>query len=167
VVKDEKRGVALLEDAAMVKGHPGAQCNLGHMYRGGEGGLTEDHVRAAELFTMAAEQGDAEAQHSLAAMHMSREGGLDPLDQARVMSLLTQAAEGGEADAQFRLGFILTNTDLNYDARRRAKGVALWEQAAAQGHATAKEMLAQYDANVEALTLILTRRLSLTNSLEM
>jgi len=28
-------------------------------------------------------------------------------------------------------------------------------------------MLAQYDANVEALTLILTRRLSLTNSLEM
>ena len=50
---------------AAKRGHAGAQYYLGQSYRQGELGLTQSSERAIEYYTLAAEQGLAEAQYNL------------------------------------------------------------------------------------------------------
>jgi len=60
-----------------------------------------DYVTAARQFREAAEQGDAEAQHSLALLYSSGKG--VPQDDAEAMKWYTKAAEQGYAYAQYNL----------------------------------------------------------------
>ncbi|MDR2365703.1 MAG: sel1 repeat family protein, partial [Zoogloeaceae bacterium] len=54
---------------AAEQGFAKAQCNLGHFYLDGKGGLKEDANEAIRWFRLAAEQGIADAQHILDRCH--------------------------------------------------------------------------------------------------
>ena len=56
-----------------------AQCTLGNKYYNGEYGIKKDVERAFVLFTLAAEQGDANAQYNLGQMY--RNGDLPEHDR--------------------------------------------------------------------------------------
>jgi TPR repeat protein len=61
--------VELWIDAAYM-GNVTAQCDLGSAYLSGEG-VPKDGAKALELFTEAAEQGDAKSHYKLGVMYMN------------------------------------------------------------------------------------------------
>ena len=75
-----------------------AQDNLGFMHHMGEGGLVVDHIEAARLYKLAADQGYASAQYNLGCSH--RDGAGVPQDLAEAARLFLLAAEQGHDGAQ-------------------------------------------------------------------
>jgi len=78
-----------------------AQCTLGSFYENGNG-VKKDVKRAFNLYTLAADQGDANAQCNLGAMYQN--GECTKPDVKRAVELYTLAAEQGHAMAQSNLG---------------------------------------------------------------
>ena len=88
---------------AAEEGNPEAQCNLGRLYRHGEGGVPQCHSTAAEWFAKAAAQGRKDAQYFIGFMHYAGQG-VDR-DQSLAAEWFLKAAAQGQPDAQFNLGF--------------------------------------------------------------
>jgi len=122
-----------------------AQDNLGNSYYHGTRGVKKDVKRAFILFTLAAEQGDANAQHNLGVMY--RDGiGTKP-DVKRAVALFTLSAEQGLASAQYNLGNMYRNREGTQPDVKRA--VELYTLSAEQGHAYAQYCLGNMYRNGE------------------
>jgi uncharacterized protein len=99
--------------------------------------ISGDYVRAAEVWTALAEQGDAEAQYELAFLHYAGLG--VPEDQAEAARLYRLAAEQGMAEAKLWLGFLYqVGLGVEEDPTEAARWYAL---AAAQGNEHAQASL--------------------------
>ena len=121
-----------------------AQDNLGNTYYHGTRGVKKDVKRALVLFTLAAEQGDANAQYNLSIMY--RDGISTKIDVQRSLELFTLAAEQGLAKAQFNLGAIYANGDV---VERSISSAHEWfTKAAAQGDKKAIEQLKRLDEHL-------------------
>ncbi|MEP0648253.1 tetratricopeptide repeat protein [Parvibaculum sp.] len=98
--------------------------NLGLMYRTGLG-VTQDFVRAAELFQQACEEGYAGGCTNLGVMYQSAKGVTQ--DFVRAAELYQQACEQGDAQGCAALGFMYQNAEgVSQDLVRAAE---LYQQA--------------------------------------
>ncbi len=86
-----------------IKGKAGAQYNLGHMYKEGQG-VGRDYEQAAHWFTLSADQGSAEARNELASMYFFGNGVEKNIGMAERLYRLS--AEQGLVVAQFNLGLL-------------------------------------------------------------
>ena len=106
-----------------------AQYNLGNMYQDGDG-VKQNSKRAVELYTLAADQGDAHSQLNLGYMYKIGDGVTK--DIKRAYKLYTLSAEQGHPTAQNNLGFAYyngTGVEQSYTKARE-----WWTRAASQGH---------------------------------
>ncbi|MDJ1158261.1 tetratricopeptide repeat protein [Chelatococcus sp. SYSU_G07232] len=134
--KDEKAGLALLEEAAG-KGHPLASYNLAVVLIGR--GKPEDMKRAATLVTRAAEMEVADAQYALAVLMREGRGvNKDPVEAAIWMS---RAAGNGHIAAQVEYAIMLFNGEGT--TRDETAAARLFASAAARGNAIAQNRLAR------------------------
>lgn len=86
-----------------LKGDPVAMYKLAWLTTLGWAGVTEDKVKARELFLKSAEQGYSEAQITLADLSISGELN-GKYDLPNALSWYTKAAEQGSQSAYFKLG---------------------------------------------------------------
>lgn len=88
------------------QGNPGAQYNLGQMYRSGKG-VPQDLGEAIKWYRRAAEQGDPLAQYNLGVMYDEGRG----LQQshAEAMTWYRKAADQGDPRALYNLGVMFEN----------------------------------------------------------
>jgi uncharacterized protein len=86
----------------------------------------------------AAEAGDLEAQHDLAAFYATDDL-LGLKDEAKAVELYRRAAERGHAESQYDLGFMLLLGEGT--GKDTAAGLGWLEQAAANGYAYAARLL--------------------------
>ena len=70
-------------------------------------GAPQDYETAVNWYTLAAEQGYADAQFSLGVMYANGRGA--PQDDKTAVKWYTLAAEQGDADAQFNVGWMYGN----------------------------------------------------------
>ena len=96
VPKDSKRAAMLCKRAANA-GYAPAQATLGSLFS-----QAKKHDRAVHWWTLAAQQGDLEAQYNLALAWRLGLGVVS--DEAKAFDWLLNAAEGGLALAQLKLG---------------------------------------------------------------
>jgi TPR repeat protein len=120
------------------KGSSSAMVELGVMLATGSAG-ERDPAKAAELFTRAAEAGNARGVLNLMALASSGGAAFDP---ARARALLERAAQGGSAEAEFQLGLMLANG--TGGPRDDVAARAMFEKAAAQGHAEALDWMGTF-----------------------
>jgi len=85
------------------QGHPGAQRELGLLYRQGRG-VEKDPKLAVNWITLSAEAGDSRSQLILGGLYMS--GDELPLDGEKAIKWLTLAAEQGERRAPMALSLL-------------------------------------------------------------
>ena len=115
------------------QGDAEAQCNLGYMYKGGEG-VPQDYEEALRWYRLAAAQGNAIAQNNLGLKYAKGEG--VPQDDAEAARWFRLAAAQGDAIAQFHLGIMYAMGRGVQDDYVQAY---LWfSLAAAQGHDSAR-----------------------------
>ena len=91
--------VKLKQSAA--QGDARSQAILGFAYENGSGGLMADAAKAAELYKLAATQGNEAAQGGLGAMYETGRG--VPMDRRKAIDLYRQAAAQGNGYAKERL----------------------------------------------------------------
>jgi TPR repeat protein len=121
---------------------PAEQFNRARAYENGLGGLSKDDREAVRLYKLAADQGYAPAQSSLAFMYGSGLGGLSK-DEREAVRLYKLAADQGNAFAQVNLGFMYEKGGggLVKDEREAARHYKL---AADQGNADAQFGLGRF-----------------------
>jgi uncharacterized protein len=68
VEQSEEKALALFTEAAL-KGYDKAQYKMAYMHKNGSHGATQNYVESVKWYTMAADQGHADAQCSLGAMY--------------------------------------------------------------------------------------------------
>ena len=108
-----------------------AHANLGRMYYEGLG-VEPDAAKAAELFRVAADQGDPVSQYNLARLY--EEGNGVDRDASEAIRLLQSSASQDNADAQNHLGAIYYNASSpDFDQAQQ-----WYWRAAKQGHAHAQ-----------------------------
>ncbi|WP_020178381.1 tetratricopeptide repeat protein [Methylopila sp. M107] len=128
---------ARLFSSASEAGDSVGRRNLATLYFKGEGGVEQDDQRAAELFELAAGQGDAAAQDMLSWMMLEGQGVEYDPTEAREWALA--AAEQGVATSMTRLGLIAHNAlGMDRDAEEAARW---WYEAARRGEADGQAML--------------------------
>jgi len=118
---------------------PSAQCKIGLMYykEGEIYTFVNDDKIAFEWFTLAAEQGYAEAQYYLGEMYYSGHGVAEDYNAA--FKWLTLSAEQGFAKAQVSLGYMYYS---GLGVVQNYKTAVKWYTLAAkQGHAIAQHRL--------------------------
>tara|TARA_E500000178_G_scaffold352135_1_gene414867 strand:- start:408 stop:1046 length:639 start_codon:yes stop_codon:yes gene_type:complete len=93
---DYLKALSIWEPEA-IQGNATAQFNIGYMHEFGEG-VTQSHEIAAKWYELAADQGDARAQHSLGNFYFSSGS------YAAATNWYKQSAEQGVAEAQADLG---------------------------------------------------------------
>lgn len=120
-------------------GDPVGRRNCAAFYMQGSDatGSDADPAKAAELYRLAAEQGDAPSQDMLSWLLL--EGEIIPSDPAEAKLWAERAAEGGVAASMTRLGMLYHNA-LGVD-RNPAKAVYWWSKGAAGDDADAQAML--------------------------
>jgi TPR repeat protein len=107
------------------------------------GDIYADLNRHVEKHRKAAEQGDAEAQTTLGALHLGGVGVKE--DHKQAYSLFLKAAEQGFAQAQKNLGDMYHGELYHYFLKQDHKQAASWyRKAAEQGHADAQNNLGIY-----------------------
>jgi uncharacterized protein len=112
-------------------------CAAFHMQGSDALGSDADPVRAATLYRLAAEQGDAPSQDMLSWLLL--EGEIIPSDPAEAKLWAERAAEGGVAASMTRLGMLYHNA-LGVD-RDSAQAVFWWRRGAEGDDADAQAML--------------------------
>ncbi len=112
-------------------------CAAFHMQGSDAAGSDADPAKAAKLYRLAAEQGDAEAQDMLSWLLL--EGEIIPVDPEQAKLWAEHAAEGGVAASMTRLGMLYHNA-LGVD-RDPVKAVFWWRKGAQGGDADAQAML--------------------------
>jgi TPR repeat protein len=118
------------------KGSTSAMVELGVLLASGGPGVARDGAKAQELFTRAAEAGNARGVLNLLALAGS---GGPPFDPARARALLERAAQSGSAEAEFQLGVMRANGTGGPQDDAGAR--AMFEKAAAQNHAEALQWM--------------------------
>ena len=105
-----------------------AQCGLGGRYKQGLG-VEQSYQQAAELYELAARQGEATAQYNLGVMYANGQG----VDQSyeRAAEYYEAAARQGNASAQYNLGNRYYNGQGVEQSDETARG--LFMKAAEQG----------------------------------
>ena len=93
---DYLKALSIWEQTAIL-GNATAQFNIGYMHEFGEG-VTQNHEIAAKWYELAADQGDARAQHSLGGYYFTSGS------YVSATKWYTRAAEQGLAEAQADLG---------------------------------------------------------------
>ena len=96
------------EEAAFVRkaaeqGDAKAQCELGWMYKNGQGSIAQDEEQAVAWWRKAADQGYAEAQYALGAIYSSSYNDKVAKDTKQAVAWLRKAAEQGHAGAKAAL----------------------------------------------------------------
>ena len=131
---------AVLRDREAAEGGDNdARLRLAEVFENGRV-VPADLPRAAELYSLAADQRYLKAQYRLAAMY--DEGRGVPRDPERAATLFRQAAERGHADAQWRLGrAYATGTGVTRDF---AEALSWYMKAAEQDHADAQFEIARH-----------------------
>jgi chemotaxis protein histidine kinase CheA len=121
------------------------------MYYQGQG-VAGDRQEAAKLLQLAANQGNADAQHSLGTMYLLGEGvATDAVEAERLFRL---AADQGHADAQYKLGTLYTVSFYHGEGIEgdRREAVKLLQLAADQGNADAQHFLGTLYHHGEGVT---------------
>jgi TPR repeat protein len=108
-------------------GNADAQQLVGSMYANGDG-VSQDKVRAAHWYSLAAEQGKVDAQFALGIMY--RDGAGVPRDRGLALKWLRRAAEKQHSDAANALGELYAGSD-------HAEAAAWFERAALMGNGAA------------------------------
>lgn len=109
-----------------------AQTRLGKMYASGAG-VQQDAAEAAKWLRMAAESGDAEAQHCLGELYYYEEYGVKNL--AKAVFWFTKAADNGYVKAMSQLGNMYMTGD--GVAEDKTVGFGYFAKAADKGNTTA------------------------------
>lgn len=131
--------------AAAEDGDPKAQLRLGLAYLNPQGGAEPEPALALKWIQKAADQGYADAQYTLGAMHHAGRGTLQSFPLA--LKWFELAAQQNHADAQYSLGVMYrTGQAVTVD---KSKAYIWFNLAAAQGHARAREAR---DSLLSALT---------------
>ncbi len=106
--KDIKKALELLKKAAEVQNFPQAMSLLAARYFNGDEtlGVAKDAQKAIDMFTKAADKGNAAANTSLAQIYENGLGGTAK-DMEKAIKHYTAAAQGGDATASFRLANML------------------------------------------------------------
>ena len=112
---------------AAEKGNADAMCNLGYMYRNGEG-VTEDHALAIEWYKKAAKKGIVSAMYILGYMYYWGFG--VTRNYARAFGWYLKAAEKGDVAAMNALGNMYFNGQA---VTRNIKRAVEWFEKAANG----------------------------------
>jgi TPR repeat protein len=141
VAEDEARGLALGRESAAA-GSCFGQFVVGRCYDEGYGGVVKDYAEAVQLYSLAAEQGYADAQNNLGNMFENGQGVVQ--DYAEAVRLYRLAADQGHAYAQNNLGNMFNNGE--GVAPDRAEAIRWYRLAAAQGHAFAQDNLVHLGA---------------------
>ena len=121
--------------AAAEDGDPKAQFRLGMSYLKPQGGSGPEPVLALKWIQRAADQGYADAQYALGAMHHGGRGALQSFPAA--FKWFELAAQQNHADAQYSLG-VMYRTGQGVTADK-SKAYIWFNLSAAQGHARARE----------------------------
>ena len=129
-----------------------AQFSFANKCRLGSCGVKKDVKRALILLSLAAEQGDANAQFSLAHMYATGYGAQQ--DVKRAVKLFTLSAEQGLARAQLNLGVMYANGEGVEQSLTTAR--EWFQKAAAQKHKDAIALLQQIDKDIRRTTTTLT-----------
>ena len=108
---------------------------------------SSDYATAIKEFSVAAEQGIADAQYNLGVMYAKGEG--VPEDDSKAVKWYRKAAEQGIADAQFLLGAMYDFG--NGVPEDDSKAVKWYRKAAEQGHAKAQYNLGTMYAKGEGV----------------
>jgi TPR repeat protein len=111
------------------------------MYENGHG-VEQSYEKAAEYYTMAAEQGHADAQYNLGVMYDNGHGVEQSYEKAA--EYYTMAAEQGDAGAQYNLGAMYLSgegVEQSYSIARK-----WWIKAADQGQEDAIDDLSRCSA---------------------
>ena len=100
--------------------------------------LVSSLTKRWQYYTLAVDQGHAQAQFNLGCMYYEGDG--IELDKKKALKYYTQSSKQGHAEAQYNLGCLYYGGD----GIERDKGEAqkFWELAAAQGHQGAQNNLA-------------------------
>ena len=121
--------------AAAEDGDPKAQLRMGLAYLNPQAGAEPDPALALKWIQRAADQGYADAQYTLGAMHHAGRGTLQSFPLA--LKWFELAAQQNHPDAQYSLGVMFrTGQAVPVD---KAKAYVWFNLAAAQGHARARE----------------------------
>jgi TPR repeat protein len=140
VFKDSRKAEQLLQDAAG-SGHVAASLQLGHLYAGHYDPARAQPDDALGHYLVAAQAGNAIAQHLVASQLLSRN---DPAAAKEGVQWLHRAARSGFPPALFQMGVLFCQGQVV--AKDLAEGVRWYERAAQQGHA-----LALYNLGVMAM----------------
>jgi TPR repeat protein len=128
---------------ASERGDPRAQGELAEAYYHGRG-IPRDLLSAEYWARLAADQGNATAQHRLGVMYLHGEGPLSA-DTAKAVEWLNLAAENGHAQSQYMLGRMLVHGQgVELD---EAQGRVWLEKARAQGMHEARRAIDRLDAS--------------------
>ena len=125
------------------------------MYDDGDG-VPKDYKKAAQLFRLAAEQGDAESQNELGDMYYYGDG--VPLDHNEAVKWFRLSAEKGDAYGQFSLGFMYANgygviEDYVY-------ALMWWYISSSNGNENAKEYIEEFEEIMTTSQIKEAQRLS-------
>jgi hypothetical protein len=121
--------------AAAEDGDPKAQLRLGMAYLNPQGGAEPDPALALKWIQRAADQGYADAQYALGAVHHAGRGALQSFPIA--FKWFELAAQQNHADAQHSLGVMYrTGQGVPVD---KSKAYIWFNLSAAQGHPRARE----------------------------
>jgi hypothetical protein len=121
--------------AAAEDGDPKAQLRLGMAYLNPQGGAEPDPALALKWIQRAADQGYADAQYALGAVHHAGRGALQSFPVA--VKWFELAAQQNHADAQYSLGVMYrTGQGVPVD---KSKAYIWFNLSAAQGHPRARE----------------------------
>ena len=124
------------------KGNAHAQCNLGEMYRKGQG-VSQDYLEAVKWSRKSADQGNATAQANLGEMYRDGLGVVQ--DYSEALKWFKKSADQGKAQGQTNLGMMYEN---GYGVvKDKSQAIEWYEKAAAQGYEDAKNALKRLNGN--------------------
>ena len=125
------------------------------MYDDGDG-VPKDYQKAAQLFRLAAEQGDIEAQINIGDMYYYGDG--VPLDYNEAVKWFRLSAEKGNSDAQYRLGFMYAD---GYGViEDNVYALMWWYIASSNGNENAKEYIEEFEEMMTKSQIKEAKRLS-------
>ena len=120
-------------------GDPFAQFVVGKIFDYGNGGVTQDQVKAVWWYRQAAEQGYPGAQFNMGNCYQLGEGVKE--NKSHAVYWYRQAAIQGDADSQYMLGLCYASGEgVN---KNSAKAIEWFKKSSKQGHRLAQHILLQ------------------------
>lgn len=121
------------------KGDPEAINALGAVYYEGLNGMKQDYAKALELFTKAADAGNAVAMTNIGRIYYFGKG--VKKDAKKAAEYFMKAAEKGEPEGQYSLALMYDNGEGGYKKDKK-KAAELYRESAEEGYMDAQKNLA-------------------------